>query len=178
MNPLKQFVIQFAGLKNGCHHFDFKVDDAFFGEFDYAIIKKGSLFVQLALDKREHLLALEFTITGTVELVCDRCLDPFDYPVNTKQRQMVKRSDEVEEGEQEDVVYIGTREHEIDIAPYIYEFSHLALPIVSLHPDNVEGTPRCNPETLAVLEKLRTKEEDQESADDPRWEALSKLRNN
>jgi len=42
----------------------------------------------------------------------------------------------------------------------------------------VEGTPRCNPETLAVLEKLRTKEEDQESANDPRWEALSKLRNN
>ncbi|TCS86722.1 uncharacterized metal-binding protein YceD (DUF177 family) [Anseongella ginsenosidimutans] len=178
MNPLKEFIIQFAGLKNGCHEFDFKVGDKFFGEFDYSIIKKGNLDVRLSLDKREHLLTLDFAISGTVELVCDRCLDPFDYPLESRQQQLVKISDEVEGGEQEDVVYIGTKEHEIDVTPFIYEFTHLALPMVSIHPDDAGGTPACNPETLAALEKLRTREDKQTPEGDPRWEALKKLRNN
>ena len=169
MNPLKEFIIQFAGLKNGCHEFDFKVDDKFFGEFEYAIIKKGNLDVHLVLDKREHLLVLDFTISGTVELVCDRCLDPFDYPMETRQEQLVKISDEAEGEDQDEIVYIGTKEHEIDVSPFIYEFTHLALPIVSIHPDDAGGTPTCNPETLAVLEKLRAKENKQAQDNDPRW---------
>lgn len=178
MNPLKDFIIQFAGLKNGCHEFDFKAGNEFFDEFDYSIIKKGSLDVRLTLDKRERMLVLDFVIKGTVELVCDRCLDPFDYPLETRQQQLVKISDEVEEGMEEDIVYIGSREHEIDVSPFIYEFAHLALPMVSLHPDNADGTPTCNPETLAALEKLRAKEDKQASGSDPRWEALKKLKKN
>lgn len=197
MNPLKQFVIQFAGLKNGCHYFDFKVDHSFFEEFEYSIIKKGNLDVQLAFDKREQLLALDFTITGTVELVCDRCLDPFDYSLEVRQQQLVKLSDDVQEGDEvEDVVYVGSKAHELDVAPFIYEFIHLAPPIVSFHPDDEAGTPQCDPETLAVLEKLRANKshgEDEEAdqdprendprendprEQDPRWEALRNLRNN
>lgn len=178
MNPLKEFIIQFAGLKNGLHEFDFEIDDKFFAEFEYSIIKKGCLDVHLSFDKREHLLTLDFDISGTVELTCDRCLDPFDYQLETRQEQLVKITDQVEAGEQDEIVYIGAKEHEINVAPFIYEFTHLALPMVSIHPDDAGGTPACNPETLAALEKLRAKEDKQAPEGDPRWEALKKLRNN
>lgn len=178
MNPLKEFIIPFAGLKNGRHEFEFRVDDNFFKEFDYSIIKKGDLNAGLLFDKREHMQVLDFTIGGTVELICDRCLDPFGYRLDTKQQQIVKISDELEEGEQEDIVYIGTKEHEINTAPFIYEFIHLALPMVSLHPDRADGTPGCNPETLAALDRLRTNEEEPGKGSDPRWDILKKLRDN
>jgi len=178
LNPLKEFIIQFAGLKNGRHEFEFRVDEDFFAEFDYSIIKKGDLDVGLSLEKREHTLVLDFSIGGTVELICDRCLDPFDHPLDTRQQQIVKISDEVEEGELEDIVFIGTKEYEINVAPFIYEFIHLALPLVSLHPDDADGKPACNSETLAALEKLRTEEEGPGKGEDPRWDILKKLRDN
>lgn len=176
-------MIPFVGLKAGRHEFDFEVQDAFFDAFEYSIIKKGDLKVRLLFDKKEHMLVLDFLIGGTVELVCDRCLDPFDYPVETRQRQIVKISDETEEGEQEDVVFIGTREYEIDVAPFIYEFIHLALPMICVHPQNEAGEPACNPEVLAVLKKLKADGDTGEKKEgpgrsDPRWDALKKFRGN
>src|SRR3546814_8172978 len=126
LNPLKDFVIQFAGLKNGGHEFDFKVGDEFFDQFDYSIIKKGNLEVHMELDKRERMLVLDIAISGTVELVCDRCLDTFDSPLETRQQQLVTMSEAVENDEQEDIVYIEAKATEIDVSPFISEFDHLA----------------------------------------------------
>src|SRR3546814_4660369 len=80
--------------------------------FDYSIIKKGNLEVHMELDKRERMLVLDIAISGTVELVCDRCLDTFDYPLETRQQQLVKRSEEGENDEQENIVYIGDKEQD------------------------------------------------------------------
>src|SRR3546814_7423021 len=70
--------------------------------FDYSIIKKGNLEVHMELDKRERMLVLDIAISGTVELVCDRCLDTFDYPLETRQQQLVKMSEEVENDRSEE----------------------------------------------------------------------------
>src|SRR3546814_12271110 len=123
LNPLKDFVIQFAGLKNGGHEFDFKVGDEFFDQFDYSIIKKGNLEVHMELDKRERMLVLDIAISGTVELVCDRCLDTFDYPLETRQQQKVKMTDKVETDDKAAIVSIGVKEKEKTTSPHINRFS-------------------------------------------------------
>ena len=35
MKPLKEFNIQFIGLKLGEHHFDYNIDRTFFKEFEF-----------------------------------------------------------------------------------------------------------------------------------------------
>ena len=79
MDYLKQFVIPFGGLKSGMHKFSIKVDDLFFEQFEYSEIKKGSVSVEVGLEREEKMLILNFIISGKVEMHCDRCYEPFFY---------------------------------------------------------------------------------------------------
>ena len=66
LKPLKQFSIPFTGLKIGKHQFDFEIDNAFFDAFEYSRVKKGSLKVDVELDKQETMLILQIHIAGTI----------------------------------------------------------------------------------------------------------------
>jgi len=68
------------------------------------------------------------------------------------------------------VVVIPETEYTFDLAPYLYEFIHLALPVRLIHPDDENGNSTCDPDMLRRLEKLIPTE-----TIDPRWEALRKL---
>lgn len=162
------------------HDFELEVNDAFFGAFEYSIVKKGELTARLSLDKQDNLLVLMFHIQGAVELTCDRCLETFMHPLNIREQQLVKISDEAGDREEE-VSYISRNEYELNVAPFIYEFIHLALPIISVHPDDERGQSTCNPDTLAALDRLRVREGNKrppEDQTDPRWEALKKFKRN
>ena len=74
MNYLSQYTIPFSGLKEGEHLFDFIADDRFFAGFEESEITKGSVAVQVKLEKRSTYLRLSFALKGEVELICDRCL--------------------------------------------------------------------------------------------------------
>ena len=50
----KNFLIPFTGLKIGTHQFNFEVDDLFFEERDYSILKKGELCVDVTLEKKKQ----------------------------------------------------------------------------------------------------------------------------
>jgi len=62
LKSLQQYSIPFTGLKLGVHNFEFEVNDAFFGEFEYSLVKSGSLKVELELDKQETMMFLHFYI--------------------------------------------------------------------------------------------------------------------
>jgi uncharacterized protein len=81
----------------------------------------------------------------------------------------------------DEIVILSRAEHEINVAKYIYEFIVVSQPLVYIHPDNEDGSPGCNPDTLAVLKKLSVQDAPTETENivmDPRWEALKKLRDN
>ena len=77
MNYLSQFTIPFSGLKEGKHLFDFSADQRFFAGFEESEIEKGSINIQVELEKRTTYLRLKFMIKGEVELICDRCLETY-----------------------------------------------------------------------------------------------------
>lgn len=116
------------------------------------------------------MLIFEFSITGTVEVTCDRCLELFDYPVEGNETLYVKLGDEWDE-ESDDVLIIPESEHEFNVSQLIYEYIMLMLPIQRIHPDDENGKSTCDP---TMLEKLGTQPEPQET--DPRWEALAQLK--
>ena len=169
MNNLKDFIIQFSGLSVGNHEFEFKVRRKFFESFDYSELEEGELDILLNFDKQETMLILEFSIKGFAKVMCDRCLGDFNYQINTGQQLIVKFGEDYQELS-EDIVTIPENAYEFDIAPYVYEYINLALPIQRIHPaDNDES--QCEADMTEKLDDLSG-----EQQIDPRWEALKDLK--
>ena len=127
MKALIGYIIPFSGLKNGIHHFDFKVDKNFFKHFDDSIIEESNFDVHLAFDKQPSMFVLDFSFEGTLQTVCDRCADDFDLPIKGNQHFIVKMR--LEPGEEDEIIYIRDVEIDLDVAPMIYEILHLNLPL-------------------------------------------------
>jgi uncharacterized metal-binding protein YceD (DUF177 family) len=126
---------------------------------------------------------LGFTITGTVQVPCDRCLDDLTLDVNTKNRLIVKFGKEYSE-ESDEIVVIPEEDGEINIAWFLYEFIVLSLPAKKVHPPGA-----CNKTMSSKLNKYKTRSADDDSDDDldddlddnddsftdSRWDALKDL---
>jgi len=166
---LADFVIPFMGLSLGNHTFDFEVNNAFFEHFEYSEIKKGKVSIEVILERQERMLIFGFKIQGSVEVTCDRCLDVFDHPVSGREQLIVKFGHERLE-ESDDVLMIPHTDYQIDLAPLIYEYINLLLPIRHVHPMNENGEYACDPEVT----KFITETPEHENTD-PRWEVLKGL---
>ena len=177
MKALKQFSIPFTGLKLGKHQFDFEIDKSFFDAFEYSLVKDGALKATLDLDKQETMLLLNFHIWGTIQLNCDKCLADFGQPIEIKERQIVKFAEDELESDDLEIIVLNRKESEIDVSEMIYEFINVAIPYIN-NCEQAGTDQKCDPEMLATLEKLATgsAENEEEKSDDPRWEALKKLK--
>jgi uncharacterized protein len=174
MNHLSQYTLPFSGLSEGKHLFDFNINDRFFAEFENSEVEKGELEIQIELEKRSTYLSLSFTINGIVELVCDRCLENFIFPVKSKRKLLVKFSEKQVEDEAE-LIYLHPTAFEVEVAQYIYEFVILSLPIRRVHPDGENGESLCDPVMIKKLEELRYHSNTLDETDDPRWNELRKI---
>lgn len=170
MNKLKDLVIQFRGLDVGIHEFEFKVKDSFFEAFNYSELEKGDIDVNLSMEKQETMLVLNFSLKGSVMVLCDRCLDEFSFDLHKSEQLIVQFGESYQELSDE-IVVIPENAYEIDIAPYIYEYINLSLPIQKFHPNDSDGNSLCKEEITDLLNDLSG-----ETTMDPRWEELKKLK--
>ncbi len=174
MNYLSHYIIPFSGLKEGVHLFDFFVDDRFFAEFEESEITKGSVNIQVKLEKRATYLRLTFVFKGKVELLCDRCLEYYSQTVKGNNPMLVKFS-ETETDDGDEVIFIHPGSHQVEVARLIYEFIVLSIPIRHVHPDGKNGESRCNPEMLHKLDEYKAPELQEGQQEDPRWNDLKKI---
>jgi uncharacterized protein len=176
---LSKYEIAFKGLKEGIHQFEYKLDDKFFEKFENSEIKKGSLLSKVILTKQSTLMILNFSVEGTVELMCDRCLDKYDQKVNNESKLFVKFGTDEEEMSDEMIV-ISFEEHELNVAQFLYELVILGIPIKHIHPTNKKGKSSCDPEMIKKLDEYLVKENSEEDDEpvDERWNELKKLLDN
>jgi len=172
-----QFTIPISGLKEGCYRFDFEIGSEFFDLFEGSEVKNGNLKVGLEVEKKPSHLDVDVAIEGTVEVSCDRCLEPFPQPVSSRNRLVVNFG-EGGESDDPDEVTVPIDEKEYDMAQYIYECVMLALPIQRLHPDDSEGNSTCDPVMLEKLSEYEVFFDEDNDNDDPRWDVLKNLKNN
>lgn len=176
MKSLEQYGIPFTGLKLGIHQFEFGVEDAFFEEFEYSLVKSGKLKVELELEKQETMMILNFDITGEMKLACDVCLADYPYRVEIQERQIIKlNGNEDLEDDTEEIIVLKRNEVEINIATLIYEFINLAAPYISRCED--EGNMSwCDSEMIEKLKQLAPGAKEEIEVEDPRWEALKNIK--
>lgn len=175
MKSLREYLIQFTGLKLGKHQFEFEIDEKFFQEFEYSLVKNGKLKVDLELDKQETMLILQFHISGEIFVSCDVCLSDFPSPVQIEERQIVKFSnDENLEDDTDEIIVLTKNDHEIDVSGLIYEYINLAVPYINRCEDPGKTT-WCDQEMLEKLKDLSREKEEPNNAD-PRWDALKNIK--
>ncbi|MCK0123270.1 DUF177 domain-containing protein [Gelidibacter salicanalis] len=175
MKPLKEYDIQFVGLKLGKHHFDYQIDKKFFEHFEYDDFNDVDVKVDLLFEKKNTLLELHFEVAGTVNINCDTSNEPYDQEIEGEFDLVVKFGDEYND-ENEDILIVPHGEYEINVAQNIYELIILSMPIKRIHPGIEDGT--LESEVLKKLEELSPKGlEDKEQTEDidPRWNTLKKL---
>lgn len=178
MRPLKQFSIPFTGLKIGKHQFDFEIDNSFFDAYEYSLVKKGELKVEVEVDKQETMLILQFQINGTIVLDCDKCLAEFNSPISIHERQIVKFAEDDLESDDLEIIMLNKKESELNIANLIYEFITVGVPYIKICEQNGDGQ-KCDQEMIAKLESLAvgsSSDEEEEQSEDPRWSALKKFK--
>lgn len=163
----KEFVIPFVGLKIGTHEFEYDINDSFFERFEYSIIEGGSLKVKLSLDKKETMMVGNFSITGSVKSNCDRCTEPVKVEIEGEYQLIFKFDDTPSDDEM--LVVIFPEEFEIDMSEHILELTTVSLPARMVHDEG-----ECNEDMLDLLDEYSVREDDDEN--DPRWDALKKLK--
>lgn len=176
MKPLKEFTIPFIGLKIGTHHYDYKIEKAFFEYFEYEDFNDANVKVDLTLLKNTTLLELNFKISGTVNINCDITNEPFNQNIENEFDLVVNFGDEYND-ENIDILVLPHGAYEINIQQYIYELIVLSVPIKRIHPGVEDGT--LSSDILEKLKELSPKLDDEQKEDnkeiDPRWNTLKKL---
>lgn len=170
-----KYNIEFKGLKEGIHDFEFEIDDKFFAHFEERLFDSGQVSVKVFLEKRGTFLKLDMAFEGWLELPCGRCLENYRQPVHDKTELFVKFGQSPEIGE-ENVIWLLPEEHAINMAQTMYEYVTLSIPLRQIHPKNSEGKRECNEEMIKKLKQYRHPEK--EKATDPRWDGLKGLINN
>jgi len=175
MKPLKEFTIQFVGLKLGKHDFEYDIDNKFFEYFEYEEFNDANVKVDVEFNKKTTLLELHFKASGTVNVFCDLTNEPFDQKIENAFDLVVKFGNEYN-NENEEILIVPHGEYEINVAQYIYELIVLSVPQKRIHPGVEDGT--LDSDILDKLEELSPKDseikEDNEDID-PRWNTLKKL---
>lgn len=172
MDPFVAYSIPIKGLKVGIHQFKYTLDHAFFRHFEDSPIENGNVEVEVVLDKRETILVFDFSLEGYTDAICDRCTAPIQLPLYEDARQLVVKYGDAEGDDDDDeVVFISREASAFQLAPYLYEFAILALPITNTYNCQDDPNPPCN---FEILKFLNTSADTSES--NPIWDALDGLK--
>lgn len=163
---MRDFVINIHGLSKDVHQFDYHLDDSFFKNFGQEVIQRGSLDAKVTLDKRETFIDTHFELQGSVELICDRSLEPFQYLISINRKIVFKLGEEEKEVSDE-IQIISAQRDQLEMGQFMYEFILLEIPMKKLHP---KFERESNEDSIVYSSST------EEDAIDPRWEALKKLK--
>ena len=168
-----EFRLRLSGVGLGNHKFSMLCGKEFFELAEITEIIEGSLSLDIEMEKKETMLQLSFHFYGEIFLPCDRCLDSVSLPLDFTESLIVKFSSTEKLNIEDDMIWIvPENEYDLDIFHFVYESIILALPLKITHADRVDGTSSCNSEVLERLKKISIKE----SGNDPRWDALKKIK--
>ncbi|KAA6440312.1 DUF177 domain-containing protein [Dyadobacter flavalbus] len=181
VKELSKYNIDIYGLEDKQYEYDMESGDAFFQELEQDLIEQGHFKTHIVLNKSATMIQLNFHTEGVVTLICDRSLEPFEEPIDTNERIILKFGDHDEELTEE-IEIINRNTTRINVARYLFDFIALSLPIKKIHPSlrtEEDETDLLDEEDGILVYSSDTSEDDVEEEEekiDPRWEALKKLK--
>ena len=170
-----RFRLEFAGLKEGKHSFAYVLGNEFMELYpETEAFSEPQVQVELELEKQERMMLLSFRFKGTAGTLCDRCLNPLRFKVETEETIIVKTASASDTGEQdeENLWWINEKDTAIDLSPYFYETLALSRPLQVFCPEDENGEPTCDTAMLGLYGQASAEQDET----DPRWDVLKSLK--
>lgn len=182
----------------GTHEFEYKLGKQFFMDMESQDVRDAAVDVRLTVVHRGDTYDMTFKFTGSVTLLCDRCLDSLEWPIETEYHIMVKYGDEYRD-DSDELLEIPESDAYLNVAYMMNDTVALAIPIKHVHP-----LGKCNRAMSALLRKHRTGSSNDEDSElendlidemdtmddgqsdgnvasevtDPRWDKLKEIKDN
>lgn len=172
---MKAFSVNIIGLSNKVHPFQYDFGDEFFKAYGSDLVSSGSFHADVTLNKHETFIEADFYITGKVSLICDRSLEPFDFPIDKRHKVVFKFGDHDEEITDE-IMMIHRDTATLELGQYLYEFIGLAVPLKRLHPRFQDQADDDDGSGGKIIYTSGTAPSESDETSDPRWEILKKLK--
>jgi len=172
MCNFEQFKIDLKALKQDETPLQWELDNNFFQQLEGAQLQSGSLHVSGSIRKTVGFFELNLHSVGTVEVTCDRCLEPMNQPIEADLSTTVKLG--TEDSYDDEVITVDETRPVLATAWLIYESIALAVPIRHVHQPG-----DCNvamSEKLEQLSAARSSDADAQDDIDPRWAKLKNLK--
>ena len=137
-------IIELSTLEIGRYSFDYQLDNTYLQSVEKTELLGGAVQAHADLNLRERDFDLRIRVEGTVQVACDRCLDPMDIVVDA-----------------EDDMDLDEDTKTIDLEWLAYELVIVNLPLVHSHQPG-----GCNPQMDALLQSHLCTEPEDEDMDD------------
>ncbi len=167
-------IIPYIGLKKEINHFEFRLNEEFFGNFENSLIGKSDISLTLEFDKSLSPYELNFSFEGVFDTSCDKCTANIEAPISGDFTVFVKFHEDADIMDEEiDVIFIKRDEDHINLKEIVYDMILLSLPMIKSCEKPFE-TIHCDKTVGDYLNQSNT-EEKKDDSPDPRWNALKDL---
>ncbi len=159
---MKEYDVDLVSLTEGHHEENFHIDKKFFESMENEDILGADVDVELDIDKRHDSYNCRFHFEGTLEVPCDRCLEPVSQEVDTDYDVVVRYGEDYDDSGDNVLVlpYSATR---LNVAGIIYDTLLLTIPLRCVHPEG-----ECNATMAEVLREHNSgHDEDLDTGADP-----------
>ena len=144
MTQTEGYLVDLLKLPIGKTAYELELDNEYFRSAQYKELPDGNARVEAVFNVTEHSLRLHLKIVGTAVLICDRCLDLMDYPVELEKDFGIVYSDTEEDDD--DVISVSKEWAKVDLSWLSFEQIIVNLPLVHSHQDG-----ECNPQMQELL---------------------------
>lgn len=159
-----QYKVELATLKEGKFEQDFECGTEFFKNMENPDILNGDVHVHMDGEHKADRYYLSFHCEGVVEIPCDRCLDPIEYPIDAEYKITVEFGDEYNDASDE-LLIIPHTDRWLNVAYMLYDTIVLSIPLRHVHP-----LGKCNRAMAAALNKHRAGAINDEETEDMLYE--------
>lgn len=185
---MASYKLPLKSLSLGVQEFTYHLGVDFFSDIEPLEVRGGNVDAVVSVDRKsDDIYQIEMTLKGEITIPCDRCLDDMTWPVDTSYDLSVKEGDEYDDS-RDNVLTIPSHWRELDLEPLLRDTVLLTIPIKHVHPEggcNAQMLERLSQHMAAMGsdEQMRSDEGHDDTGsytlgDDPRWEALRKLKDN
>lgn len=194
MGKFSAYKLPLKSLPSGSHEFEYELGKQFFEDMESADIRDAHLKVIAIVNVKGDVFELTLRVSGEITLICDRCLDEMQWPIDTEYKIFVKYGEDYND-DSDTLLVIPESDNFLNIAYILYDTVALTIPIKHVHPAG-----KCNRAMSTLLRKHRSpasniEGEDSEmvedmiesieymddsvedSSGDSRWDELKKVKN-
>ena len=128
---MQPFVVKLTSLAPGTNHLEWHAGAEFFEAFGNSDILGADLTVTAHVAGHGITVDVACTISGTVTVACDRCLENLDIEVECSFEESYTPEDDL-----------------LDLSQDVYDYVCTSLPLQRVHPEG-----ECNQDTTKFLSK-------------------------